>query len=111
MAADAQNLLLVRTDIAREQEADFNRWYTDVHLPEIVGVPGVRAGRRYRLLTQQAGFPGDGVPTYLALYELETPAALSSVEFAQVRGWGPFAAHVCNNKAAVYELLAAAGGG
>jgi hypothetical protein len=98
-------LLVVRTDIAPEQEEAFNRWYDEVHLPEIVEVPGVCSGRRYRLAEGDELFPGDGIPSYLAVYELDDAAAVRSPEFAERRGWGPFESHVANNKAAVYVLL------
>jgi hypothetical protein len=106
MTDRAPSLLVVRTDIAPEQEADFNRWYSDVHLPDIVGIPGVRSGRRYRLAVDVPGFPGAGVPSYLAIYELESAEVVQSDAFAERRGWGPFKPFVSNNRAVVYELIA-----
>jgi hypothetical protein len=99
-------LLVVRANVAPEQEEAFNRWYTDVHLPDIVGVPGVRSGRRYRLVEDVEGFPGADVPAYLAVYELDAAEVVASPEFLAKRGWGPFAAFVSDNKSAIYELLA-----
>jgi len=107
MADQTQAVLVVRTDIEPEHEDAFNQWYNDIHLPEIVGVPGIRSGRRYRMLEGDEAFPGDGVPAYLAIYELDDPSAVRSAEFAERRGWGPFASQVTNNKAALYVLLRA----
>jgi hypothetical protein len=68
-------------------EAEWNRWYDEVHLPDIAGCPGFRRGSRYVAATENG-------PAYLAVYELDGPAALHSPEFASRRGWGPFAPHV-----------------
>jgi hypothetical protein len=57
-------LLSVRTDIGAEHETEYNAWYDREHMPNLVGVPGVRAGRRYRKVA------GEG-SRYLALYDLD----------------------------------------
>jgi len=46
-------------------EAEFNEWYHREHVPERVGMPGWRAGRRYRRLDR-------GTHRYLAAYEVES---------------------------------------
>lgn len=66
-------LLVVLTDIAPEQEAEFNRWYDTRHLPQLLSVPGFAAGRRYRCVE---GI--DGTRKYLALYDLERYDVLKS---------------------------------
>ena len=40
-------LLIVTAEVDASVEADWNRWYDDVHLPDALACPGVRAGRRY----------------------------------------------------------------
>ncbi len=62
------------TDPAREEE--FNRWYDEVHLPDILSIPHVVAAQRFRLARDASRSPGpwaaeDG-PRYLAIYELDT---------------------------------------
>lgn len=76
-------LMIVTASIPPSHEADWNRWYDDVHLPEIVDCPGFRSGQRY--VSEK-----DGVRSYVAIYELDGPAVLQSPEFAARRGWGPF---------------------
>jgi hypothetical protein len=50
------------------REDEFNRWYDDTHLPEMLQVPGFVAGRRYALTVA-----GDAVRSwFLAVYEIET---------------------------------------
>ena len=53
------------TDPAREQE--FNDWYNDVHLPDILETPHFVAATRYEL----AGEPREGQGKYLAVYEID----------------------------------------
>jgi hypothetical protein len=53
-------------------EAEFNRWYDDVHIPQLVDrVPGVVSARRFQYSDDQ--FEGAPVPAnpYLTLYELD----------------------------------------
>ncbi len=52
------------SDPAREDE--FNDWYSNTHLPQICAVPGIVAGRRYRV----HGEAGEAHP-YLAVYEID----------------------------------------
>jgi hypothetical protein len=56
------------------EEAEFNRWYDQVHIPQVVDrIPGVVSGRRYKLSTTQL-VSDDDTPEhrYLTLYELDT---------------------------------------
>ncbi|MFZ1908245.1 MAG: hypothetical protein WAU52_04100 [Burkholderiales bacterium] len=41
-------LLAVWNDIAAEDEAEFNAWYDDEHIPERLGIPGILSARRVR---------------------------------------------------------------
>jgi hypothetical protein len=68
-------ILMVYTDPnTPEQEDEFNRWYTDEHLPDVVSVPGFVAATRYKLTDLNVGrqFKPWIVPrSYLAVYELD----------------------------------------
>ena len=54
------------------KEDEYNDWYTNVHIPDVVRCEGFTGGRRYKM---GPGF--DGPHKYLAIYEMETddPAA------------------------------------
>lgn len=56
----ARGVYVVRTRPTDGHEDDFNRWYDEVHVPEVLEVPGFVSARRFR--------SGDD---YLAIYELE----------------------------------------
>lgn len=64
-----QSILLVYTDIDPEHEEAFNRWYDEVHLPDLLQIDGFLAARRYKL---SGPSPRNQQPAsqYLALYEL-----------------------------------------
>lgn len=44
---EGTGVLAIWSDAAAAHEDEFNSWYTSQHLPERVGVPGFRRGRRY----------------------------------------------------------------
>ncbi len=52
-------------DAEASAEAAFNEWYHREHVPERVGMPGWRTGRRYRKR-------GRGKHRYLAVYEVDS---------------------------------------
>jgi hypothetical protein len=59
---DGTAVLAIWSDAAAAHEDEFNSWYTSQHLPERVGVPGFRRGRRYVK-------DGPGELRYFTLYE------------------------------------------
>jgi hypothetical protein len=64
-----ESVLLVYTDVDPEHEAEFNRWYDEIHLPDLLRIEGFVGARRYKL----AGPPPRGqepAARYLAVYEL-----------------------------------------
>ncbi len=69
-------VLVVVTNCPTGQEAEFNDWYTNTHVPDILQMPGMVAATRYEI----AGKPRQGQGRFLALYEIESedPAATMS---------------------------------
>lgn len=60
-------VILSRPTEGREDE--YNEWYQNVHLGELVALDGIVSGRRYRrarTLGERDSFP------YLAIYDIET---------------------------------------
>lgn len=105
---EPQALLMVRTNVDPAGEAEFNKWYTEVHLPEIIEVPGIQWGKRYRLRHDDEAYPSDdSVPTYLAIYGLDDASVLQTEKFLANRGWSDeVKPHVRDTAVAVYDLLA-----
>ena len=66
----AKHHLLAFTNPAAGHEAEFNRWYDEQHVPDLLAVPGFVSAQRFAV----SDATGQGEPgwTYLALYELDT---------------------------------------
>jgi len=62
--------MVVMTEPLAGREDEYNEWYQNVHLRDVVAVPGVRSARRYRL---RMGVMPDPKPLpYLAIYDIES---------------------------------------
>jgi hypothetical protein len=69
-------ILSVWNDCAPEGFEHFERWYNGEHLPERVGVPGFKFGRRYELVS-------GGDRRFMAFYEVDSPAVLTSPAYVE----------------------------
>jgi hypothetical protein len=102
-----KGLLLVMTDIPADIEQEFNRWYDEEHMRDLLAFPGVLSARRYRIV--------EGQPKYLAMYDLEDPGVVEKPEYQNVSGWSPKAHPLSismskryfNTIRGVYQLLLA----
>ena len=77
-------LMMVWTDVPADKEKEFNRWYNEEHLAERLRLPGFLNGARYEAVK--------GGPKHLAVYELESVAALETEAYkrsAPIRRRGP----------------------
>ncbi|HVX23177.1 MAG TPA: hypothetical protein VHB02_17685 [Acidimicrobiales bacterium] len=56
-----------------DAEDEFNEWYDEVHLKDLLAVPGIVGATRYRLGDVQPGTASVTATTapYLAIYEIE----------------------------------------
>ncbi len=66
-------MMMVGADIPADKEEDFNRWYNEEHLKELVSVPGILNAARYEAV--RSG------PKHLAVYELESIAVIETDAF------------------------------
>ena len=98
MGALPNCFLIVTAEVDPEVEAEWNRWYDEVHLPDALACPGVLTGRRYVSAdvteTERGQGSRIGRKLYTTVYELESPQAVETPEFAAMRGWSKFAPHV-----------------
>lgn len=65
----ARHLLLVLSNAQPGEDDAFNEWYDQVHVPEVLALPGYRAATRYRVEPN----PTDEHPAhrYVTLYEVD----------------------------------------
>lgn len=66
-----QHLLLALTNPVEGRDDEFNDWYSNRHLDDLLQIPGVRAARRYALSDVQR-MPPPYPYKYCALYEIVT---------------------------------------
>ena len=94
-------LFIVSMDVTKEKEALFNEVYDAEHVPLLLKVPGVRAVTRMK--TEPAAFniagerkvlDGGSEPTYVAIYEIDSPDVLLSAAWAEAGEKGRWPAEV-----------------
>ena len=59
--------LIALTNPLEGQEEEFNRFYTEQHIPDVLRVPGVVAAQRFKICTD----PTKAQYQYYAVYEIE----------------------------------------
>jgi hypothetical protein len=59
---------IVASESTPEKEAEFDRWYTEIHIPMLMGYEGVKQAGRYRRI----GDDEFGGAKFLAIYEFDT---------------------------------------
>lgn len=60
----AKGIILVESrPSSPERDREYNTWYDDIHLPQLVALPGFVSARRFR--------PADADAPYVAIYEIE----------------------------------------
>lgn len=77
----AKGILYVESRPVAGQEAEYNTWYDEVHLKEVIALDGFVSARRFA--------PADGQGPYVAIYEMEADdlqAAVAGLGEAAGRG-------------------------
>lgn len=74
-----QGVLVNWVDVPPDLEVAFNDWYTHEHVPERVGIPGFRRGRRF----VRTGPPPHDEGKYLTIYETEDLDVLQSAPYME----------------------------
>lgn len=72
--------------VDKEKEDEYNHWYDEVHMPDALACPGFLWGERFKSVEYEN--------TYVALYGLDSPAALQSDELRAVSGFAHLTQHV-----------------
>ena len=84
MTGSATALLFVQADVEAGHEAEWNRWYNEKHVPDLLSRPGFLGGRRFERVAEGVGVAGP-LPRYLAAYDLADAAALNTDEYRAIR--------------------------
>ena len=67
-------VLVVTMEVDEADEAEFNNWYNDQHLPERMAIPGYVSARRFKL----EGDNNNNALKYLCIWEMENGSPLHS---------------------------------
>src|SRR5215469_3913675 len=73
------------TNPAEGKEAEFNDWYDNQHIPDVLALPGCLSAQRFKLADQQ--LPNRPTPyRYLAVYEYEADSVDAAIAAVVERG-------------------------
>lgn len=79
LKADLPLSVVMADCVVPEEEAEFNAWYDNSHVPNLVRIPGYASGARFQLLDHPVLDGLEMGPKYLALYEFENLDCLPSL--------------------------------
>jgi hypothetical protein len=68
----SKHLLIVLSNATDGSDDEFNDWYTNTHLGDVLQVPGFSAARRFKLSDAQLNPDGEYPYGYLAIYEVDS---------------------------------------
>ncbi|HUZ89480.1 MAG TPA: DUF4286 family protein [Candidatus Acidoferrales bacterium] len=63
-------LYTVKSTISKQNEAAYNKWYNEDHIPQFLAYPGVVSAHRFRSIL------GEDTYQYIALYEFQDERTL-----------------------------------
>ena len=73
-----KHYLLILSNPVDGKEDEYNKWYTDTHLHDVVKVPGFVSAQRFELSEAQMQ---EGIEyKYLAIYEIETDNIKAAID-------------------------------
>jgi hypothetical protein len=73
MSLAGMGVVAVWHDLLPEAKEEYYEWHSREHLPERVGIPGFRRGRRYLAVS--------GAPEFFTLYEADSPEVLAGQDY------------------------------
>jgi len=73
MSLAGTGVVAIWHDLLPDAKPDFYEWHNREHMPERVGIPGFRRGRRYIAV--------GGAPEFFNLYEADSPELLSGQDY------------------------------
>lgn len=75
-----KHIMLAMTNAREGQEDEFNDWYNDQHLHDVVKAPGIVAAQRFKIDDLQR-YPGPYAFRYLAIYEIEAEDTQPTIDY------------------------------
>jgi len=78
-------LFMVKSDAVDGREDEYNTWYNEVHLPEVLQIEGFQAAQRFALNEHQV--QKSQTHGYLAIYEIDTHNVALTLQNLQHATW------------------------
>lgn len=78
-----RSVLVVFTNVLDNRDDEFNDWYDNIHLQDVVDLPGYVGASRYRVSSAQLAEDAPLVHKYMALYEIEGDPAVAIKALAE----------------------------
>ena len=75
--AKARFLNIVGTECQSQDEASFNKWYNEVHIPMLLKYQGLKKVTRYKLMGE-----ANDQAKYLAVYEYDSQEAINGMSMS-----------------------------
>jgi hypothetical protein len=86
----AKHVFLGLTSPVEGQEDEYNKWYNETHVPEILSVPGIVSARRFK--TKLVVAPGAPAWKYICIFEVETDDLRATLKALEAATSAPVAA-------------------
>lgn len=67
----ASFILMAMTNAAEGRDQEYNRWFDEVHVPQVLNVPGMETAQRYELTAEQR-MPAPLPYRYATVYWIES---------------------------------------
>ena len=80
----AKNQLIVLTNPKEGREAEYNSWYDDRHIPDVLNVPGFVGAQRFKL-SAAPGMGGAPAWSYMAAYDIDADDPRAAVKLLLAR--------------------------
>lgn len=75
-----KHVFVVMSNPVEGREEEYNDWYDNQHVPDVLNVPGIVGAKRFKLSTAQRAAPPYPYD-YLAIYEIESDDPQSVMDY------------------------------
>lgn len=90
-------LYVVRSELRPDADEEaWNRWYSEVDVPEMLALNGIRSATRFREL--------ENPKSYLTAYEIESPEVFDTSEYVDMAGWRGWGPQVTRARRIIYQV-------
>jgi hypothetical protein len=88
MSEPQRHVWLLTNDVAEELADEYTKWYVEVHIPQVVAVPGFVSGERFETAPTQYTEAPTALRRFASIFEIEgdPAAAFAGLRAARAEG-------------------------